>query len=334
MTKNQIIGLIVIAVILIGGGAWYLLSAQQPAPKPLKDITIDPGKGVSSTLLFIAHEQGYFAQHGLNVTFIESPSATVAMQNLLNRKQDFGFINEYTLSEPQLYNKSVRTIGTLTESDTNSVVGRRDRGIIQIPDLEGKKIGVTKGSIGEYFMDRFFILNSLSLRNNTVIYYPPAELVDAIVRGDIDAAFSFEPYVYQMRQKMGGNAVVWSVNLGQHAHFSLVCNENTLQEHPEIVEGVLASVLQAETYVNSHPKEAKKVAQKQQNFDDQYMEQDWINHHFSVGLSQSLITSMEDETRWRIRNNLTDATDVPDFSKYIYPDILYRLKPASVTIIR
>jgi sulfonate transport system substrate-binding protein len=334
MKKKQIIGIIVIAVILIGGGAWYLQSAQKPTPVPLKDITIDPGKGVTPTLLLVAKDQGYFAQHGLNVTFIESPSATVTMQNLLNRKHDFGFINDYSLSEPQLYNKKLRVIGTLSQSDTSSVVGRKDRGIIQISDLEGKKIGVTKGSIVEYFMDRFFILNGFSLRNITVNYYPPAELVDAIVKGDIDAAFSFEPYVYQMQKQMGGTAVVWPVNLGQHGQYSLVCNEITLQERPEIVEGLLASVLQAEAYVDSHPEETKKIAQKQTNYDDQYMDQDWQKHDFSVGLSQSLITSMEDETWWRIGKNMTDTNDVPDFREYISPDILYRLKPASVTIIR
>ena len=177
-------------------------------------------------------------------------------------------------------------------------------------------------------------MNGLSLRNATVIYLQPASLVDAIVRGDIDAASLNEPYVFRMRQQMGENAVVWPANLGQHAHFSLVCNEITLQEHPEIAEGVLASLLQAETWVSSHPAEAKKIARALTNFDDQYMNQDWQNHHFSVTLSQSLITSMEDETRWRIRNNLTTATEVPDFSKYISPDTLYRLKPSAVTLIR
>jgi NitT/TauT family transport system substrate-binding protein len=306
---------------------------QTPAA-PLKDITIDPGPTTASTLLMVAKDQGYFAHHGLNVTFIGSPSASVAMQNLRDRKIDFGFINEYTLSEPQMYNKTVRAIGTLSESDIYFIVGRKDRGIDQVQDLEGKKIGVSKNSIGEYFMGRYFVLNGLSLRNATVIYLQPASLVDAIVRGDIDAASLNEPYVYRMRQQMGGNAVVWPAHLGQHAHFSLVCNEITLQEHPEIVEGVLASLLQAETYVSSHPEEAKKIARTLTNFDDQYMDQDWQNHHFSVTLSQSLITSMEDETRWRIRNNLTTATEVPDFSKYISPDTLYRLKPSAVTLIR
>ena len=334
MKKNQIIGLVVIGIILIAGGVWYLQSVQPPSLKPLTNIRIDPGHNAASTLLMVAKDQGYFAQHGLNVTFIESSSTIVAINNLLNHKNDFGFFHDYVLSEPLLYNKTVRVIGTLAESDTNYVVGRKDRGIIRVQDLEGKKIGVTKSNAPEYFMDRFFILNGLSLHNTTVIYLQPAALVDAIVKGDIDATFSPEPYVYQMRQKMGENAVVWPTNLKQHQQYSLVCNEITLQEHPEIVEGILASVIQAETYVNSHPEEAKKVAQKQTNFDDQYMDQDWQNHHFSVGLSQSLITSMEDETRWRILNNMTDAKVVPDFLKYMSPDTLYGLKPASVNIIR
>ena len=334
MKQNQIIGLIIISCLLVSGGAWYLQSVQKPAPIAVTDIRIDPGKGVTPTLLFVARDQGYFAQHGLNVTFVESPSATVALQNLLDRKNDFGFVNDYSLSEPHLYNKNLVVIGTLSQSDTSSVVGRRDRGISQVSDLEGKKIGVTNGSIVEYLMDRFFTLKGISLHSVTVVYYPPAELVTALTRGDVDAAFSFEPYVYQMQQQMGENAVVWPVNLGQHAHYSLVTNGDTLQEHPQIVEGLLASALLAELYASSHPEETRIIAQKQTNYDDKYMDQDWQKHDFSVGLSQSLVRSMEDETRWRVRNNLTNASDVPDFSKYIAPEPLYRLKPASVTIIR
>ncbi len=334
MKRNQIIGLIVISTIMVSGGAWYLQSVQKPAPLSVIDIRIDPGKGVTPTLLLVARDQGYFAQHGLNVTFVESPSATVALQNLLDRKNDFGYVNDYSLSEPQLYNKNLKVIGTLSQSDTSSVVGRRDRGISQVSDLEGKKIGVTKGSIVEYLMDRFFTLKGVSMHNVTVAYYPPAELVNALVNGDVDAAFSFEPYVYQMQQQMGENAVVWPVNLGQHAHYSLVTNGDTLQEHPQIAEGLLASALLAESYARSHPEEARNIAQKQTNYNDQYMDQDWQKHEISVGLSQSLVRSMEDETRWRVRNNLTNASDVPDFSKYIAPETLYRLNPASVTIIR
>jgi NitT/TauT family transport system substrate-binding protein len=333
MKKDRIIGLIIIVIIFTGGGVWYLQSVMQPPLTPLRNITIDPGHTTASTPLMVAKDQGYFLQHGLNVTFIESPSASVAMQNLVNQKCDLVFANEYEISDPALYNKSVRVIATLSESDVNYIVGRKDRGIIQVQDLEGKKIGVTKGSIREYFLDRFFVLHGISMHNVTLINLQSALLSDAIFNGEIDASCSPEPYVYEMQQKMGEDVVVWPANLGQHAHFSLVCNEITLQEDPEVIEGLLASVLQAETYVNSHPEEAKKVSQDLTKFDDQYMDKDWKNHRFSATLSQSLITSMEDETRWRIRKNLTDVTDVPDFSKYISSYTLYRLKPSAVTLL-
>ena len=334
MEKNRIIAIIIIVIILIGGGVWYFQSVQQPPHKTLKDITIGMGQNAASTLLIVAKDNGYFAQHGLNVTFSKPPSASAVIQDLLNRKNDFVFVNEYEISDPNLYNKNVRIIGTLSESDVNFIIARRDRGIVQVEDLKGKKIGVTKSSIREYFLDRFFVLNGLSLSNVTVINLQLAPLVNATINGDIDASLSFEPYVYQMRQQMGEKAVVWPVSLGQHAHFSLVCNENTVKEHPEIIEAVLSSVIEAESYVNSHPEEAKKIVQTQTNFDDQYMEQDWQNHRFAVTLSQSLIKSMEDETRWRIRKNLTNATDIPDFSKYIAADTLSKLKPSAVTLIR
>jgi len=333
MEKSRILGIMLIALIVIGGGISVLQSQTRSSP-PLTGITIDPGHQAASTLLMVAKDKGFFASHGLNVTFIETPAAAAAVQNLLSRKTDYGFFNDYIISGPQLYNTSVRVIGTLFESDTNYVVARRDRGVTTVKDLEGKRIGVTKGSVGEYFLDRFFILNGLSLRTVTVVDLPPSQLVDALANGDIDASFSPEPYVYRMRQKLGGNAAVWPTNLGQHQQYSLICTAATLRERPEITEALLTSVIEAEAYVNSHPDEAKKIARTQTNFDERYMDQDWQNHHFSVMLSQSLITSMEDETRWRIRNNVTNISEVPDFSRYIAPEILAGLNPSSVNLIR
>ena len=146
MEKNHIIGLIIIVLILIGGGTWYLQSVQQSSSAPIMDITIDPGHTAASTLLMVAKDQGYFAQHGLNVTFKESPSGSVAIQDLLNHKSDFIYIHDYTLSDPGLYNKNLQVIGTLSESDTNYVVGRKDRGI-----FHGQVFYPEWAFIGEYY---------------------------------------------------------------------------------------------------------------------------------------------------------------------------------------
>ena len=60
----------------------------------------------------------------------------------------------------------------------------------------------------------------------------------------------------------------------------------------------------------------------------------WQQNQFSLTLDQSLVLAMEDEARWMIANNLTNATAVPDFRQYIYTDGLESVRPGSVNIIR
>jgi NitT/TauT family transport system substrate-binding protein len=59
----------------------------------------------------------------------------------------------------------------------------------------------------------------------------------------------------------------------------------------------------------------------------------WQQNQYSLTLDQSLVSAMEDEARWMIANNMTNATAVPDFRKNIYTDGLAKVKPGSVNII-
>jgi NitT/TauT family transport system substrate-binding protein len=70
------------------------------------------------------------------------------------------------------------------------------------------------------------------------------------------------------------------------------------------------------------------------NFDDAYLEIIWQRYQFSLSLGQSLITAMEDEARWMIKNKLTTEKQVPNFLNYIYEDGLKAIKPEAVNIIR
>jgi NitT/TauT family transport system substrate-binding protein len=70
------------------------------------------------------------------------------------------------------------------------------------------------------------------------------------------------------------------------------------------------------------------------NYDADYMGTVWSENQFSLSLDQSLITAMEDEARWMIKNNLTTEKKVPDFMNYIYVDGLKAVKPEAVNIIR
>ncbi|MEE9594876.1 MAG: hypothetical protein V3V92_05695, partial [Candidatus Hydrothermarchaeales archaeon] len=59
----------------------------------------------------------------------------------------------------------------------------------------------------------------------------------------------------------------------------------------------------------------------------------WPKQEYAVKLPQAMLILFEDQARWRIKNNLTDKTRVPNYLDYIYLDALEEVKPGAVTII-
>jgi NitT/TauT family transport system substrate-binding protein len=96
----------------------------------------------------------------------------------------------------------------------------------------------------------------------------------------------------------------------------------------------MKSLVQAEGDIARQQDEARAIVRKRMNFDDTYMGIIWPRYQFALSLEQSLITAMEDEARWMIKNNLTKEKAVPNFLDYVYEDALKAVKPEAVNIIR
>jgi len=154
-----------------------------------------------------------------------------------------------------------------------------------------------------------------------------------ITGGDVDAVVTWEPYVTEIRRRMGNEVIIWSVQSGQLAYWSVVSTPPWINKHSDLVRQFLKSLAQAEEYIIKNPAEAKAVLQKRLKLSDTYMGTVWSQNHFSLSLDQSLILAMEDEARWMIKNNLTKEKTVPDFTNYIYVDGLKAVKPEAVNII-
>jgi ABC-type nitrate/sulfonate/bicarbonate transport system substrate-binding protein len=334
--KNaRILRVIVVIIALIILAAGIIMLTQQPPAKSVRNISGCPSPGMPSGLLKIAQQNGYFAENGLNVTLNikDYPTANLGVQGVLDGKLEFTTINEYTAAQQMFRTSHLRIICSIGESETNTLVARRDKGIDRLEDLEGKRIGVSRGSQSEYFLYRFFTMNGLSLKNITMVNLKNPDMPDAIIKGDIDVAMIQEPYSYEIKQRLGNNAISWSPQLGQKSTYVIAVNDTFAKTNPEIIRGFLASLLEAERYVNEHNDEAKKLIQKEYGYDDPYMADQWNKQYLAIRLPQSLVTSMDDEARFMIRYNLVNATTIPHYIDYIDSGYLRELKPTSVTII-
>ena len=329
--QKMFIGIAIIVVIAISVGG----CSQQPEEYtgPVDKLTLAAYAGDTGALVYIAQEQGYFVDNGLDVIIKDYEAGKLAADALLAGEADICTSAGFVLVSNSFEHDDLRILGTVASAETVELVTRKDSGINQPSDLKGKKIGVTKKSTGEFFLGTFLIFNGLSVRDVEVVDLTPSEIVDAVANGEIDAGFTWEPNIFEVKSRLGANAISWPGQSGQHFYFILITKEKFIEENPQVIERFCQALIQAEEFMKENGAEAREFIRNKFDYESSYVDYIWPKNDFLVVLPQALIVAMEDQARWRIDNNLTEATVVPNYLDYIYMDALEEVKPEAVGII-
>ncbi len=325
----------IIVIALVGVGSWSYLNSQRNNTGMTESITIGNAQTLEcDTLIYIAEDQNFFAGNGLNVTIRDYTSGMEAVNAIFNGEVDMAATAEFPLVKKALNQEKISAIVSIDKSQLQDLIGRKDRGIQNVLDLRGKRIGVTLGTIAQFYLGRFLMLHGINLQDVTMVDINPSESVGALTKGDVDAIIIWQPYANAIENALGNNAAIWPVQSSQETYIVEVAKNDWISQHPDVVRRYIKALAQAEDYFVQHPAQTKSMMQRKLNYTDAYMAAAWDKNQFSLLLDQSLILAMEDEARWMIKNNLTTEKQVPNFLDYIYEDELKAIKPEAVNIIR
>ncbi|MEE9594704.1 MAG: ABC transporter substrate-binding protein, partial [Candidatus Hydrothermarchaeales archaeon] len=247
---------------------------------------------------------------------------------------DFATAAEFVLVSNSFNREDLKALSTIDLANAIELVARKDRGIDSPVDLKGKKIAIPQKTQAEFFLGSFLIFNGLSITHDIeVIDMKPSELVEAMSDGTVDAVMIWEPNVYEIKNRLGDKAITFPGQSGQDFFFLIIGDGKKIKDSPSVVERLLNALLKAETFVNKNPIETQNIISLRANLEKDYLKTVWQKNNFILSLPQGVIIAMEDEARWRIDNNLTDATEVPNYLDYVYLDALEEVKPEAVRII-
>jgi ABC-type nitrate/sulfonate/bicarbonate transport system substrate-binding protein len=334
ITKKFWIGIIIlICIVLIGGGVWYLQNSQQKYSGPTESVVVGTPPLELSALIYIAQDQNFFADNGLNVTIKNYDSGLNAVNGLIASEVDIAAGSEFVLVGKAFKNEKISAIGSINKYQSHYIIARKDKGIASLSDLKGKKIGIPLQTAAEFYLGRYLNLNGIRLDEITLVDQKPQQLTDSITKGDIDAVVIWEPYANTIKNNLEDNAVIWPAQSGQKAYWLIISNNDWIAHHPSTVQQFLSSLAQAEKYSVGHPTEAKAIVQKKLQYNATLLERIWPENQFALSLDQSLIMAMEDESRWMIQNNLTTTKMMPNYLDYIYTIGMSTVKPESMKII-
>ncbi len=298
---------------------------------PLETITLGLVPLEQNALIYVADDNGFFAGNGLKIVIKNYDSGVTAIDGMLKGEADLAGAAEFPVVRAIFQKEPIKVLVSSDKFENDYLVGRKDRGIAQVSDLKGKRIGVARQTINEFYLGRLLQVNGINLPEVTLVDLQPAQCVIALTGGEVDAIIAWQPYIHQILERQP-NVVVWPAQSNQLVYGLLVCRNEWLAQHGATSERFVKSLGQAEDYLVAHPDQAQAIVQRRLNYDSAYVAEIWPQHQLSLSLDLSLIAAMTDEAHWLINNRLTPEKVVPDFPNYIYTRALQAVKPDAVNI--
>jgi len=269
--KKKIITIIVSALLLCTA-LWGCKkeTTQKEVQEPIKITLNEVAHSIFYAPQYVAIEEGYFADEGLNLTLETGYGADKTMASVLSGEAQIGFMGAeasiYAYSEGA--NDPVINFAQLTQRAGNFLVAREEIPDFQWSDLKDKNIlGGRKGGMPQMVFE--YILKQNGLDPSTDM-----NIDQSIDFGSTAAAFSggqgdftveFEPGATSL-EKEGHGYVVASlgVDSGYVPYTAYSAKGSYIEKNPEIIQKFTNALQKGMDYVNSHSaEEIAEVIQSQ-----------------------------------------------------------------------
>ncbi|MCM1161242.1 MAG: ABC transporter substrate-binding protein [Roseburia sp.] len=220
--------------------------------------------------MYVAIEEGYFEEEGIDLELITGYGADKTMTAVLSGEADIGFMGPESTVYTYLgdTNDYVVNFAQLTQRAGNFLVARTEVPDFEWNDLIGTTVlGGRKGGmpemVFEYILKKNNIDPSKDLSIDQSIDF--GSTAAAFANGQGDYTVEFEPFATSLEEQGTGYVIA---SLGEDSGYvpytAFSAKTSYMNENPQIMQGFVNALQKAMDYVNSHSaEEIATVIQKQ-----------------------------------------------------------------------
>ncbi len=299
---------------------------------PAQQVTVATSKNAWCTLVLVAKSQRYFDDEGLDVNLSIQDAGRYCMDALLSKSAEFGNVVEVNVAYVGFTgNQDVSIIGSVVESASFAVVARKERGISSAKDLKGKTLAFSPGTGGELFAYQYLAHNGLTPGDVQLRKIQPAGIQSAIVSGEVDAAATWEPFIYNCLRELGPNGIALRDPKAYSGYSLIGVRREWAKQNPAAVSAFLRAVRKAEAFVAQNRPQAQAIVAKEIGLDIKTVESLWQYFTFSVAFDAkrvaddtTAVAKVIIETQENFRGK-----PIPDYAPYFDSSFAAKLQDAT-----
>ena len=327
MKKYLSLILFIVAVLLF---TIFTMFNNKPENKDLTKVRVaEVTHSVFYAPQYVAIENGYFEEEGLDVELILTPGADNVMAAVLSGDVEVGFSgSEATF---YVYNSGEKdypiTFAQLTQKDGSFIVSRENIEDFTLEDLRGKYvIGGRIGGMPEMTLEWSLKENGLDPKTDLTIDTSVAfaSMASAFIGGTGDFVALFEPQATKITNEGYGYIVASLGELGGVVPYTAYnARKSYIEENPEIIEKFTKAIQKGIDYVHSHSSEEITEVILNQFPDTAFNDLQKAVERYMQNDTWPKTTNFTEESFNHLQDIIVEAGQLEDSKRVNYADLVH-----------
>lgn len=305
-----------------------------PVSGPPLQVRLAYTTQIDGALVHLALAKGYFREEGVEVIPTIRSFGRQALEAVLAGDADLATVGETPVMFAALNGEKISVVASIFSSEMNhAIVANKTRGVSRADDLRGKRVAFTPGTTSEFFLRTFLLANNLTESEIVPVPLPPDQMPGAIQSGLVDAISTWTPYQKLAERALGPESSVFYAPNLYTENFLLAGRASYVAQNQDALRRVMRAILKAEEFGSRHPAAAKRLLAASLPIAPDIVGECWNESRFRVSLDQSLLISLEEETRWALRHRLGSGKNMPNYLDFIDSRALTAVKPKVLKVL-
>ncbi len=212
-------------------------------------------------LSLVLKQQGWLekdlARQHIKVEWVLSQGSNKALEFLNGSSIDFGSTAGAAALIGRANGNPLKAIYIFSKPEWTALVTGPKSALKSVAELKGKRVAATRGTDPYIFLLRALDQAGLSEKDIELVPLQHADGRAALEKGDVDAWAGLDPHMAKAELESGAKLLYRNPEFNSYGVLDV--RAEFAQQHPELVDRVLAAYEQARQWALAHPEELKNT---------------------------------------------------------------------------